>query len=509
MIQKINNSIYKISNDSDVRCEIFKPDSDFPADLFTLSQRQSGFIIFHFLAVIYTVITAEHICDNYFMPSLEYISFEKLKLSPHVAGATLLAFASSISELLTSTVGVFFAKNDISMNTLIGSGAYNLLVIISLCCFCVYKLNAQLIKYPILRDCFFYMLSSVSLYFLLYKNDFIRLYYYDDLIIIFIFVLYLLVNIFDTRINHLIKCLMDREFFKKPVIYKPTSKEAVDHVEIGLGTTDIDLDTIKKHSRRKMSDDYLNDDDSASLSTNSSQDYEEPYSLFKSYKDYKHLSLFKKIWLTIIFPVRLLTYVAILDFRRFNKLKDLVLLVTFLSSLFFIGCCSFLLIWMVVVICETFNISETIAGFTFLAAATSIEETLTSISLCKRELKRAAEKKDNLNRLNMALSNCIGSNVFDLCVGIGVPYFLNSVIVSRKYFTNVYHQNISFTVFGLVFCVILFLGLLVIFKWKLTKNFGISLLIIWVAYVVLVILNYLNLIEISLFKYGTTKCVLI
>lgn len=33
---------------------------------------------------------ADHVCNAYFMPSVEYFSFEKLKLSPKVAGSTIL-----------------------------------------------------------------------------------------------------------------------------------------------------------------------------------------------------------------------------------------------------------------------------------------------------------------------------------------------------------------------------------------------------------------------------------
>lgn len=70
-------------------CSEFRPQSEFPSDLFSLEQRRHGAIIIHFLAAVYVVVIAEHICDEYFMPSLEYLSFEKLKLKPHVAGIYL------------------------------------------------------------------------------------------------------------------------------------------------------------------------------------------------------------------------------------------------------------------------------------------------------------------------------------------------------------------------------------------------------------------------------------
>ena len=70
-------------------------DSEFPNDLFSLEQRRNGPILIHFFIDIYVIVIAEHICDEYFMISLEYLSFKKWNLKPHVAGATILAFASS------------------------------------------------------------------------------------------------------------------------------------------------------------------------------------------------------------------------------------------------------------------------------------------------------------------------------------------------------------------------------------------------------------------------------
>ena len=127
----------------------------------------------------YAVIIAEHVCDEYFMPALKYLAFFKLHLSPHVAGATILAAASSISELVTSVVSVFTSKTDIAINTLLGSGSYNLLVNTSICCLCVGQRNIKLHRYPILRDCILYMLNLIVLYIFLWKNDFTRLYWYE------------------------------------------------------------------------------------------------------------------------------------------------------------------------------------------------------------------------------------------------------------------------------------------------------------------------------------------
>jgi len=46
---------------------------DFPADMFTQPQRQSGYVIMHFLISLYIFIALAIVCDDYFVPSMERI----------------------------------------------------------------------------------------------------------------------------------------------------------------------------------------------------------------------------------------------------------------------------------------------------------------------------------------------------------------------------------------------------------------------------------------------------
>ena len=88
------------------------------------------------------------VCDDYFVPALEKIVV-KLDLSDDVAGATFMAAGSSAPELFTSVIGklffffftsswpiylgVFVAKGDVGIGTIVGSAVFNVLVIIGLC----------------------------------------------------------------------------------------------------------------------------------------------------------------------------------------------------------------------------------------------------------------------------------------------------------------------------------------------------------------------------------------
>ena len=260
--------------------------------------------------------------------------------------------------------------------------------------------------------------------------------------------------------------------------------------------TNVDTNTIKLHLK------------SDSREPSIKSDYDEPYDFFSSYKKFKDLSFWRKIKLILVLPARSFAFICILDFRRFEKWKHFMLFVTILVSLFLIGLSSYILVWMSLVICETFSISETILGFVILSAATSMEETITSIAICRREIKRIkTENNDSLSKLNMALSNCIGSNIFDISIGIGLPYLLNSLFFTDgRFFTKVYSGNITFIIIGLLFCLSLYLLLLNCFKWKLTKGFGFSMLFIWLLYTVLVIMLEMNFLKFNFFNFFIKKC---
>ena len=418
-----------------------------------MEQRRNGAILIHFLIATYAVIVAKHVCDEYFMPALEYLAFFKLHLSPHVAGATILAAATSISELITSMVSVFTSRTDIAINSLLGSGSYNLLVNTSICCLCVGQLRIKLDKYPIMRDCSFYMLNLIVLYMFLWRNDFTRLYWYENLVSILIFVLFMFINIFDTQIQ---SCYPG-----------------------GVPAT-IEMPEMSN----------LNQQSETGSSSSSEDGYEaEPYSLSKPYQNFGEKKLCKQILLVFVAPARFLVFLTIMDFRKVDSpsIKNILWVATFCLSLLLISVCSYLLVWMVVVISETFGISEALMGFTFIAAATSLEETMSTISICKRELK-----KPGSDRLNMALSNCVASNVFDLSIGVGLPYLINSLQTS--YFTQL-NGNVSFTVFGLIVSVILFVSILCIGNWRLSKLLGALFSIMWLVYTAAVVLIDLALLN--------------
>jgi Ca2+/Na+ antiporter len=167
---------------------------------------------------------------------------------------------------------------------------------------------------------------------------------------------------------------------------------------------------------------------------------------------------------------------------------------------------------MTLIICETFEINETVYGFLIVPIAISMKETIKSIILCKNELNKFRSNrsmiKNDKNKLNMIVSNCLSNNMFNLSIGLGIPYLINSLFFSNgNFFSNIYYGiNIAFIIVGLISCLILFLILLMLSKFRLTRNFGFSILSIWLMYSVLVVLIELNLISLFKIDYEIKRC---
>ncbi len=92
----------------------------------------------------------------------------------------------------------------------------------------------------------------------------------------------------------------------------------------------------------------------------------------------------------------------------------------FFISIASIAVLSWVLVESAVFIADFFNIPSVIIGLTILAAGTSIPDLISSIVVAKQ------------GRGGMAISNAIGSNIFDILIGLGLPWVLLLSISGKR-----------------------------------------------------------------------------
>jgi len=120
-------------------------------------------------------------------------------------------------------------------------------------------------------------------------------------------------------------------------------------------------------------------------------------------------------------------------------------------------------------IANTFNIPTAIIGLTILAAGTSIPDLLSSVHVAKR------------GKGDMAISNAIGSNIFDIGIGLGLPWFFITQVRHQSILIDTH--NLYSSVFLLFATVIALLVLLIVRKWKVGRLAGLGLILLHIGYI--------------------------
>lgn len=100
------------------------------------------------------------------------------------------------------------------------------------------------------------------------------------------------------------------------------------------------------------------------------------------------------------------------------------------------------MVWMVTIIGFTFGIPDSVMGITFLAAGSSIPDALSSVLVVRQGRKCLNLKIDMkiieiiLGLVDMGVSNTFGSNVFDLLIGLALPWFFKALISGEPVHIN-------------------------------------------------------------------------
>ncbi|XP_041838722.1 sodium/potassium/calcium exchanger 3-like isoform X1 [Melanotaenia boesemani] len=155
-------------------------------------------------------------------------------------------------------------------------------------------------------------------------------------------------------------------------------------------------------------------------------------------------------------------------------------MVSFFTATIWIAGLSYIMVWMVTVIGFTLGIPDVIMGITFLAAGTSVPDCMASVIVARQGMG------------DMAISNSIGSNVFDILVGLGLPWALQTLCID-------YGSNIHLNSRGLIFSVGLLLASVFftvvgvhLNKWTLDRRLGLICLIMYAIFLCFSILIEFN-----------------
>uniref|UniRef100_A0A3B5AJR2 Solute carrier family 24 member 4 n=1 Tax=Stegastes partitus TaxID=144197 RepID=A0A3B5AJR2_9TELE len=449
---------------------------EFPDDLFTNNERKSGAILLHIVATLYMFLALAITCDEYFVTSLEKVC-EKLDLSEDVAGATFMAAGSSAPELFASVIGVFITHGDVGVGTIVGSAVFNILCIIGVCGIfagqvCVYskKNYFSVSNLGIMFHLFTRFNSSMQKFFMGKSNKNVangnaaassemedvkpsKAYSRGSVVMVDE-----IMNASPSKFRFPeagLRVMVTSHFGPKTRLRMASRLIITERQKLVQAANGVETQVID--GKVEIENGNVPEDKPTEAEENETiSPFHIPRGIGSKLK-----------WL-LSWPLLLLLFLTVPNCAKPRWEK--YFMVSFILSTVWIAVFSYLMVWMVTIIGYTLGIPDVIMGITFLAAGTSVPDCIASLIVARQGLG------------DMAVSNTIGSNVFDILVGLGVPWAIQTMCVS-------YGSEVMINSRGLVYSVVLLLGSVALTvlgihlnKWRLDVKLGIYVLILYAVF---------------------------
>ncbi|XP_046970257.1 sodium/potassium/calcium exchanger Nckx30C isoform X3 [Vanessa cardui] len=508
----------------------------FPEDLFTEEERRSGAIVFHVIGMGYMFVALAIVCDEFFVPALDVI-IERLAIRDDVAGATFMAAGGSAPELFTSIIGVFVSFDDVGIGTIVGSAVFNILFVIGACAL-FSRTTLSLTWWPLFRDCTFYSISLLVLIYCFRDNV---IYWQEALVLFSLYGAYVLFMRWNQQVERAVKKLI----YKNKVTrvrstdqLMPTHGNATTSSETSVGTNTATVTAtpgpskapppaakfrhgllqLMIHTIDPMHDGELGKVDEkatqlhaiASLkvlleatrptaggagaaaarhSAAAAQAKETPLDLpnggladvqldaIEEIGDLEDDTMpldmswpsgfRKRITYLLVAPIVFPLWMTLPDTRtpRGKKLFP----VTFIGSIVWIAFFSYLMVWWANLVGAAAYVPPEVMGLTLLAAGTSVPDLITSVIVARKGFG------------DMAVSSSVGSNIFDVTVGLPLPWLLYGLI---------YGEPVQVNSKGMVCSIVLLFAMLIFviisiacFRWKMNRGLGFTMFLLYFVFV--------------------------
>lgn len=147
----------------------------------------------------------------------------------------------------------------------------------------------------------------------------------------------------------------------------------------------------------------------------------------------------------------------------------------FFISIIFIAVLSWVLVESAIKISHIMDVPKAVIGLTVLAIGTSVPDLLSSVIVAKQ------------GRGEMAISNSIGSNIFDILIGLGLPWFITMLITGNP--IDAKAQDLFISSLILFGSVLLIIGILAFRRWKIDYRSGLFFILVYAGYLIWEILH--------------------
>lgn len=474
-----------------------------------------GFVVYIFF-VLYSFYVLAQLCDGHLTTCLEII-VKKFGLSEDVAGATFLAMASSAPELFHSIVATFVLPSPSGVGNIVGSALFNLLCIIGVLPLVSATGPLSIWWYPTMRDASFYALAIVEIYVVILDG---RVVWWEALIMVLSYGLYVLYFVMNERIIKALglkvpeseeteggaadaeaqdepKADVPEVFGRSSEILPTQAKKLPGPPSISLSAGnrcwDGILSSLGFSCLKRQANTKANFASMSSPMPGPKAPEQESNNLWeaiaaaaektqvcadqspeKQTDSVEPDSNSWTSWLAQFRPPVPEPGMWLIDYLMPDPEKKIILS--------FSLCCVWIAIYTYVMVeCAGrlgcfIGVPEVVMGLTILAAGTSVPDMIASMSVARD------------GHADMAAANAVGSNTFDIMLGLGMPWL---VLCAFGKEIPVPTAQLSESIYILAGALAFYLIAIVFNKWVLNRAIGFSLLGIYVGSIIFAIVrNY-------------------
>jgi len=347
----------------------------------------------------------------------------------------------------------------------VGSAIFNVLFVIAACGVAAPG-TLQLSGYPLARDSVFYFIDLVCLMVFFGFVSPGQVEAWEAGVLFKLYIVYCIFMYFSSSVEEkLAECADERRFRKldRNRDGQLTGVEISADEELKLGLKEADTNGDGRLSKQEVKI-YLKSRRQLIQAKEAEGAADEEDSSPLTLMPPKDAGIGGWLWYLFTWPLVLLLVLTVPDVRRKGCWKNLYLL-TFLLSIFWIAVFSKVMVDCTEVVGVFIDVSAEILAVTVLAWGTSIPDLLTSILVTLQ------------HHGDMAVSSSIGSNIFDVTVGLPVPFLLRILYTGCPY--PVGADGIVSSIGLLVVMLLVTIGSIMCNGWVLNKCLGYMMFILW------------------------------
>lgn len=377
------------------------------------------------------------VAERRFVPALHAIA-EELKLPRNVAGATLMAAGASSPELFSNLISVYVTKSDIGVGTIIGSEIFNHMIILAGVCGSRSE-PQRLDAITSVRDSSSYLIALVLL--LLAVSDIRRQSGDDDVHAVVVIRFATTLPLVAGYGGYVWLCTdagrrLLQEWFRTWV---PMRNDELIVPAVKQETADVALLM------------EIEEEETETCTACADPLLEPPVGQYE-----KMIHLF-------MLPIKALVHATVPS----NPYAAVFACAVWLTGL------SYGLVLTLEIAATALGMTDALVGLTLGAIGTSIPNLMSAMTAA------------NDGFANMAVSSALGANVFNICIGLGLPWLLYPAVHRGHNYDAMHDTGIDVLCFFLIGTLLLYIVLLAFSRYVLHPQFAFYFIAIYLAFLLL------------------------